>query len=60
MNLTNGYLYLSIIREEFDNLINVSQNGIFYKNKQFDQGREELLKIQRCIPDIKEILLKKC
>ncbi len=60
IKLINGYLYVVILEDDFSSFVNVSQSGIFYSKKYFDTGPEELKKIQRCIPDIKEIILKQC
>lgn len=60
MKLKNGYLYLVITGQDFSDFANISQTGLFYSEKQFDSGPEELHKIQRCVPDIKEIILKQC
>lgn len=60
MKLNNGYLYLTILEEHFNNFSNDAQRGLFYQMKDFDRDSESLEVIQKCIPDIKEILLKKC
>lgn len=60
MKVHNGYLYLTILEEHFYNFSNDAQQGLFYSMKEFDQDQEQLITIQRCIPDIKEILLRKC
>ncbi len=60
MDVKNGFLYVTIMGDEFTNFANDAQAGLFYSSKPFDSGPEELLKIQRCVPDIKEILLRKC
>jgi hypothetical protein len=56
----SGSLYVTITREEFDLFINESVEGLFHQTKhpEFDKG--QLTVIQRCVPDIKEILLKQC
>lgn len=60
MKLKNGYLYMVIMGQDFSDFVNDSQSGVFYSKKYFDNGPEELHKIQRCVPDIKEIMLKQC
>jgi len=60
MEVKNGFLYVTVMGDEFTNFANDAQAGLFYSSKPFDSGPEELLKVQRCVPDIKEILLKKC
>lgn len=60
LELKNEQLYLTISQEEFINFVNDAQAGIFYSSKEFDRGPEELKKVQRCVPDIKEIVLRQC
>jgi hypothetical protein len=60
MKVQNGLLYLTIDEEHWKDFTDKVQEGIFYMSKAFDAGDEELKKTQRCIPDIKEILLRQC
>ncbi len=60
INHKHGKLYISITNEDFSDFASNAQSGLFTNEKNFDQGPDQLLTIQRCIPDIKEILLKKC
>ena len=60
MKQKNGNLYISAPREDFENFVNTVEAGIFFDKKHPEFDKEQLTVIQRCVPDIKEFLLKKC
>ena len=60
LKLKNGVLYIVSNEEEFFDFTSINSEGIFYNKKQSDLDIEKIQTIQNCVPDIKEILLKKC
>jgi len=56
----NGLIYLTIMGDEFTSFADAAKAGLFHMSKPFDSGPEELVRIQRCVPTLQEILLKRC
>lgn len=60
LKLKDGFLYLVIDQENFESLNQKNVDGLFYATKPYDKDERSLKNLQKCIPDIKELLLKQC
>ena len=57
---TDSKIYLVISEYDFVSLSTDVSSGVFFQEYTYEADVESLRTIQRCVPDIKEMLLRKC